>query len=444
MMPRWSVYLIYNLLMPLVLLVSLPGYLVRMLRRGNYRHHFFQRFGLYKTWVREALARADRPVWIHAVSVGEVLIALKLIKELRRQQPGLDVVLSTTTSTGFTLANEHAKNTGEGAPLVVIYNPVDFFLNVRRVMRRIGPSALVLIEAEVWPNLVARAKRDGVPISLVNARLSDRSERRFKKVAALVRPVFSLLDHALVQDERDVERIASLGVRPECIECVGSVKFDPQGMEAPTGQINEFRDLLDKAFAGRLSKLKVFLAGSTHDGEEALLGEVYQRLREDYPDLFYIVVPRHFERAPAVVKELEQLGLHPLLRSDLAGSEVSEQVDCLIVNSTGELKAWYFLADVVAIGKSFLSTGGQNPVEAVLAGKPVLFGPHMENFRALVELLESAGATRQVSEAGELRSAILEVLEKPELAETMAVRGKAVLAQHEGATRRTAAILLKK
>ena len=433
-MPRWSVYLVYNLLMPVVLLVSLPGYLMRMLRRGNYRHHFFERFGIYKTWKREALKATDRPMWIHAVSVGEVLIALKLIREMREREPGLDVVLSTTTSTGFTLANEQSGKAGDGAAVVVIYNPVDFRSNVKRVMRRIDPRMLVLVEAEVWPNLVARAKKTGVTISLVNARLSDRSERRYRKVAGLVRPVFSLLDHALVQDDRDVDRIAMLGVRRECIEVVGSVKFDPQGMAPPEEQIASFRKLLADSFGDRLDGKKIILAGSTHDGEEAMIGRVVKELDLD---LFYIAVPRHFERAPAVVAQMQEVGLKPARRSQLDGA-VAEEVDCLIVDSTGELNAWYYLADMVVIGKSFLSTGGQNPVEAVLAGKPVLYGPHMENFRALVEMLEAAEGARRVADADDLGAAIVGLLGDPE----MAVRGRKALDQHEGATSRTAEILL--
>jgi len=440
-MSRWFVYLIYNLLIPVVLLVSLPGYVLRMLRRGNYRHHFFQRFGFYKTWVREALEKTNRPMWIHAVSVGEVMIAFKLIQEMRRQQPGLDVVLSTTTSTGFTLANEKAKDAGEGAAVVVIYNPVDFRLNVKRVMRRIDPRMLVLVEAEVWPNLVARAKKTGVTVSLINARLSDRSERRYRKVAGLVRPVFGLLDRALVQDEGDIERIASLGVPRENIKCVGSVKFDPQGIAAPQDQIGEFGKLLSDSFGGRLEGHKILLAGSTHDGEEALLGGVYRQVREADSKVFYIVVPRHFERAAAVKAQLESDGLKPVLRSEL-GVPVGEGIDCVIVDTTGELRAWYYLADIVVIGKSFLSIGGQNPVEAVLAGKPVMFGPHMENFRVLVESLLAAEGARRVAEISDLGGAILEILESPEIGGQMVSNGRAVLALHEGATRRTAQELL--
>ena len=441
-MPRWSVYLIYNVLLPVVLLVSLPGYLLRMIRRGNYRRNFGQRFGFYRPEVADALEAAERPCWIHAVSVGEVLIALKLIREMRRQQPGLDVVLSTTTSTGYALANDKAADAGEGKPLTVIYNPVDFCSVVRRVMRRLDPRMLVLVEAEVWPNLVARAKKTGIPVSLVNARLSDRSERRFRKISALVQPVFRQLDRALVQDERDVERVAMLGVLRDRIECVGSVKFDPEGSREPTEQIAEFRELLEQSFAGRLGDRQILLGGSTHDGEEALIGEVYRNVREVREELFYIVVPRHFERAAAVKSKLEEDGLRPVLRSELGAGDVGEEIDCIIVDSTGELSAWYFLADVVVIGKSFLSTGGQNPVEAVLASKPVLLGPHMENFRALVESLVAERGARQVADAERLGEAILETLEQPESSSEMVANARNVLARHLGATARTAERLL--
>lgn len=441
-MSRWSVYLIYNLLMPLVLLVSLPGYVMRMLRRGNYRSHFLQRFGFYQAGVADRLDAVARPCWIHAVSVGEVLIAIKLVREMRRREPGLDVVLSTTTSTGFALANEKSAELGGGRALVVIYNPVDFRSIVRRVMRRLKPRMLVLVEAEVWPNLVARAKRDGVPVTLVNARLSDRSERRFRKVAALVRPVFAQLDRALVQDERDIDRIAMLGVPRGRIECVGSVKFDPQGSTAPLDQIGQFQELLTQSFGGRLAGRKILLAGSTHDGEESLLGQAYISVRERHPALFYFAVPRHFERAAEVKAQLEADGLHPVLRSSLPDTAPGDEVDCLIIDTTGELGAWYYLADLVVIGKSFLSTGGQNPVEAVLAEKPVLFGPHMENFRALVEMFNRAGATRQVADLAELERALAELIERPQLGEAMVAKAKMVLALHEGATSRTVDILL--
>jgi 3-deoxy-D-manno-octulosonic-acid transferase len=440
-MSRWSVYLIYNLMMPVVLLVSLPGYVMRMLRRGNYRSHFMQRFGRYKPEVAAQLEATQSPCWIHAVSVGEVLIALKLVREMRRREPGLDVVLSTTTSTGFALANEKSGDAGDGAPLVVIYNPVDFRSIVRRVMQRVDPRLLVLVEAEVWPNLVARAKKNGVPISLVNARLSDRSERRYRKVTGLVRPVFSQLDRALVQDERDIDRIAMLGVPRERIRCVGSVKFDPQDGAEPTAQVADFKALLAESFGGRLEGRKILLGGSTHDGEEALLGNAYREVRERHPEIFYIVVPRHFERAAAVKAQLEADGLFPALRSEL-GTPVSDATDCVIVDTTGELRAWYYLADVVVIGKSFISTGGQNPVEALLAGKPVLFGPHMENFRALVESLNTAGGTRQVADIAELREVVLGLLDEPESGAEMVAQAREVLAQHDGATARTSEILL--
>jgi 3-deoxy-D-manno-octulosonic-acid transferase len=172
-----------------------------------------------------------------------------------------------------------------------------------------------------------------------------------------------------------------------------------------------------------------------------LLGNAYREVRERHPEIFYIVVPRHFERAAAVKAQLEADGLFPALRSEL-GTPVSDATDCVIVDTTGELRAWYYLADVVVIGKSFISTGGQNPVEALLAGKPVLFGPHMENFRALVESLNTAGGTRQVADIAELREVVLGLLDEPESGAEMVAKAREVLAQHDGATARTSEILL--
>ncbi len=428
-MKRALVLLLYNLLLPVALLAALPGHLLKMRRRGGYRKGFGERLGVYSRDKRCALAGLDRPLWIHAVSVGEVNIAAKLIVALREADPGVPIVLSTTTPTGQAIARR-------GGADVVIYHPLDLPPCARSALRKVKPRGLVLVEAEVWPNLVSMARRRGIPISLVNARLSPRSERRYRKFRAFAAPVFGLLDNVCVQELEDVARWEALGVPPERITHAGSIKFDAAGGGSPRPRA-EFRALLDKHLGGR--RATILLAGSTHAGEEALIGGMYLRLRERFPDLHYLVAPRHAERRGEILEELRAAGLNPALRSEGGGAG---EADCLVIDSTGELGAWYCEADLVVIGKSFLAEGGQNPVEPLFAGKPVFYGPHMENFAALVAMLDREGGAEGVEDIEGLEAKLSESLERPAQAEAMVGRAIGVLAAHDGAAARTAAVVL--
>jgi len=425
------VLLLYNLFFPFVLLFLLPGFIPRMIRRGKYRHKFGQRFGAYSDRVWRRIA-GKKWIWIHAVSVGEVLIAQKIARQMKSAAPALNVILSTTTSTGFALAASSAPDWME-----VIYNPLDFPSFVRRSLDLIRPSQLILVEAEVWPNLVSQAKKRGIRIALVNARLSPRSERRFRRFRFLTGPVFRLLDAVCVQEPEDVGRWQSLGLDRKKIRLAGSIKFDTA--VALDSREQEFRDLL--APLGVTPQTPVFLAGSTHPGEEAILGKIFLELRKTIPDLFFIVVPRHVERAPEILAALRSLGLTPLLRTTISPQTPPPQADCLLIDTTGELRHWYHLGTAIFVGKSLEAIGGQNPVEAIAAGKAVLFGPHMENFAAVVRILLERQAAIQVRDAAELQRALARLLDDAALRERMAGNARAVLAPHEGATARTAALL---
>jgi len=415
----------YNLAFPFVLLVLLPGFLFRMLKRGKYRHKFGQRFAIYSPRVRQKLAPGGW-TWVHAVSVGEVLIALKLIGEMRRRDPTLRIVLSTTTSTGFFLADKERSDW-----LEPIYNPIDFLWVARHAVRIIRPARLILVEAEIWPNLTAEAQRFGARLILVNARLSPRSEARYRRVRPLVSGLFNQLDLLCVQDPIDAERWEALGVEKGKIQCPGSIKFDDQ--EGQQKQGRDFRPGLRAL--GVAEDAIILLAGSTHQGEEEILGAMVVRLRRDFPKLFPVIVPRHAERWREVREDLRQAGLTVALRQgDLA---TVENPEALLVNTTGELRDWYDCADVVFVGKSLTARGGQNPAEAIAAGKAVVVGPHMENFSNLVSQLVRARGLVQVADAEELEIALRELLAHPEEAAALAGRGRECLRFHRGATVRT-------
>lgn len=420
-----AVRLLYNAAFPFVLLGLLPGFLFRMLRRGKYRHKFGQRFAIYSPRVREKLSPGGW-TWIHAVSVGEVLIAQKFIRELKRREPELRVVLSTTTSTGFALAN-----TEKSDWLEPIYNPVDFLWSARAAVKLIRPRRLILVEAEIWPNLTAEAKKQGATLALVNARLSARSEARYRLVRFFVAPVFNQLDLLCVQEPADAGRWEALGVERKKILVTGSIKFDDAGDGALPRR--DFRPVLREL--GVPEDAPVLLAGSTHAGEEKILGEIVLRLRRDFPGVFYIVVPRHAERWRSVRDELAQLGLKVALRTD--GGELPAGADVLLVNTTGELRDWYDTATVVFVGKSLTAHGGQNPVEAVVAGKAVVVGPNMENFSSLVLQLVRGRGIVQVSDAAGLEAEVKSLLSDPARRSALAAEGVRCLEVHRGATART-------
>jgi 3-deoxy-D-manno-octulosonic-acid transferase len=374
---------------------------------------------------------------VHAVSVGEVGVAKKLITRLLKTHADLGIVLSTTTPTGHALAAELAAQ--HAGKVVAIFSPVDLPGVGRLMLERIQPTQLVLVEAEVWPNLTSAAEHLGIPVSLVNARLSPRSERRYRKFRRFVGPIFGMLKQILVQEEDDIARWESFGVERDRIHLTGSIKYDPQGATVPTAKINELHNVLTQT--GIASTQPILLAASTHAGEEIEFARVFQRLREKIRDLALLIVPRHVERRAEITAALKTIGLAPALRS-VFGSHVDSNAPVFVIDTTGELAAWQHLATLVVVGKSFLAEGGQNPAEAALAQKPVLFGPHMENFTPLVELLLKKGGAQQVANFDELTSACLAILQDPSKAAQMAQAGHQALKAHEGATQRSVERLL--
>ena len=419
---------IYNLLWPIGLLFFLPRYLVKMVRRGGYREKFGQRLGFYDAEVRARLAR-QTSTWLHAVSVGEVAIALKLARELRALKPELACVLTTTTTTGFSFARKNAP-----AWIEVMYMPLDFWPIMQRAFAVVRPRRIVLVEAEVWPNLVARARTQRIPVALVNARLSPRSEKRFRRFRSFVAPVFRRLDLICVPEPDDVERWSELGVERERIKAVGNIKSDPENVAIdkaqPQNVLREFG--IDP---GR----PIILGGSTHRGEEEILGNVFRDLRSKFRDLFLIVAPRHVERAREVQRALGDLGLNVALRSQPGSAK--RPIDCLVLDSTGELRSWYPVATVVFIGKSLIAHGGQNPVEPIVAGVPVLFGRNMENFASLAEQLLAKKGAVQVADAHALRDAVENLLQDGEARRRLVQNAEEVLSGHRGATARTAQLV---
>jgi 3-deoxy-D-manno-octulosonic-acid transferase len=422
---------VYNLFWPIGLLFFLPSYFVKMIRRGGYREKFGQRLGIYDAELRSRLAKW-KSTWLHAVSVGEVNVALKLANSLRALEPDLHCVLTTTTTTGFALANKNAPPWTD-----VVYTPLDYWPIMRRAFSVIRPTRIVLVEAEVWPNLVALAYERRIPTILVNARLSPRSERRFRRFRFFVAPTFRLLDLLCAQEPDDVDRWVAIGVARDRIRVVGSIKYDPDGREpTPKAQGSE----RPAGFSDADRQRPVLFGGSTHRGEEEILATIFLRLRQQFPSLRLFIAPRHVERLREIRAQLAALLIRVSLASEIAANRESD-ADCIVLDTTGELQRWYAIATIVFMGKSLTAHGGQNPVEPIMAGKPVVFGPHMENFATLAMALVSKKGGIQVHDVDSLERTIAGLLGDSEARQRLVQSAHEVLSRHEGATARTAALI---
>jgi 3-deoxy-D-manno-octulosonic-acid transferase len=373
---------------------------------------------------------------MHAVSVGEVNACLQLIGALEPRLPNVKIVVSTTTTTGMgELQRRLPTRIGR------IYYPIDRRRCVNRALATIRPSAILLVEAEIWPNFLWRAKARGIPLFLVNARLSDRSYRGYKLFGFLFKPLFASFAGVGAQNEADAARLRDVGCRPEAIQIVGSLKFDAAKLEE--------RRLLDvPAMLRQLGVppgARLLVGGSTHPGEESILAEKFLQLRVRFPDLFLVLVPRHFERSRDVGRELEARGIKFVYRNEIQSGTLMQpgQVDCLLVNTTGELKYFYEQATVIFVGKSLTAQGGQNPIEPGALGKAMVFGPNMQNFAEAVRSFLAQNGAVQVQDAAELGKTLDELLADTARREQLGRNALKVVRENAGALGRTVDMIVK-
>jgi 3-deoxy-D-manno-octulosonic-acid transferase len=323
-----------------------------------------------------------------------------------------------------------------------IYYPVDFPGAVRRALDTLRPRALILVEAELWPNLLWQALDRRLPLFLVNARFSERSFRNYRRCAFLFRPIFSKFRAAGCQEAGDAARLVELGFPADAVRLVGNLKFDAAQPDRRPGL--DVAALLRQI--GVNDDAKILVAGSTHAGEEAILAGMLPRLRRRCPELFLILVPRHFERAKEVGQELEARGVPFVYRSEIAAGppRASGRPDCLLVNSTGELRFFYERASVVFVGKSLTAAGGQNPIEPAALGKAIVFGPNMQNFTSVVRAFLAGQAAFQVRDAAELESTLAGLLADDARRAEAGARALRVVRENLGATDRTVQFIIER
>ena len=425
---------LYNILFIVFFVLSAPYYFWRMRRRGNWRAGFIQRFAKYDASLKQALTNRH-VIWLHAVSVGEVNLCTQLIRALEPRVPNLKIVVSTTTTTGMAELRRRLPT-----HVSKIYYPVDRRKFVNRALATINPKAIVLVEAEIWPNFLWRAQRLGIPVFLANARLSDRSFPRYKKFKFLFRPLFASLAGVGCQNDEDAVRLRAVGCRPEVVSVVGNLKFD-------AAKLTEQRSLDVPAMLQQLGvppDAQILVAGSTHDGEEMILAEMTKRLRAKFPKLFLILVPRHFERCREIGQKLRARGVKFFWRSEFSAKTNcgDRELECLLVNTTGELRFFYEQAAVVFVGKSLTAVGGQNPIEPGALGKAMVFGPNMQNFADVTRNFLAQNAAVQVGDPEGLETAIAGLLADENRRAELGRNALKVVAQNLGALDRTTDMIL--
>ncbi|UWZ84983.1 3-deoxy-D-manno-octulosonic acid transferase [Occallatibacter riparius] len=413
---------VYNVALVVGLVVSAPWWLWRMATTHKYREGLAERLGRVP---ERLLSDPDtRPViWIHAVSVGEVLAVSRLIGELDHALPEHRILLSTTTRTGQELARQRI-----GAHRV-FYAPLDLPWATRAYLNALGPELLVLAETEFWPNLLAGCFRRRIPVAVVNARISDRSWPRYRALRALWRPLLSRLSAVLAQSELDAERLRALGCLPDRVSVAGNLKFD----------IRAAQEADATRLLRRLAPDAVFVvAGSTLEGEESAVIAAHRSVLPQYPSLITVLAPRHPERFDYVAAVLAASGVPSVRRSSWLGNEAPSLLSrgqIVLLDSIGELASVYSLASVAFVGGSLVPAGGHNPLEPAQFGVPIVMGPHYANFRSITEDLRAHDALR-IAHKENLWPTFDELLGDRELAQAIGQRAREVFEQQAGATAR--------
>lgn len=425
----------YNLVFTFFFLLSVPYYFWKMRRRGNWKAGFAERFGRYDAKLKTAITNRH-VLWMHAVSVGEVNIATQLIRAIETRFPNLKIVVSTTTSTGMGELRKKLPS-----HIYKIYYPIDRRKYVSRAMRVLNPEAIVLVEAEIWPNFLWSARSRKIPTFLVNARLSPRSFRGYRRFGFLFRPIFRSFAGVGVQNEEDRKRLIQLGARPEAVRIVGNLKFDGAILgERPAVNIPL---LLQKL--GVQESDPIIIGGSTHAGEEAILARIATKLRAEFPNLFLIVVPRHFERGKEAGSDIEREGIPVTYRTEISADTNLPRgtARCLLVNTTGELRYFYPVASAIFIGKSLVGGGGQNPIEPAALAKPIVFGPNMQNFQSITDAFLRNHAAIQVQSEAELENAFRLLLRDENQRTQLGKNALRVVQENKGSIERTVDMIVE-
>jgi 3-deoxy-D-manno-octulosonic-acid transferase len=372
----------------------------------------------------------ERGIWIHALSVGEVTSAIPFVRALRREYPQEDIIFTVTTRQGMEIAR---REIGDEVRLLLPM-PLDFWWSLGKLIQCIKPALFILVETDIWPGLISLLKKKGIKTVLINGRISPRTLRSYNKCRFFIRRLFNSFGLCLMQTDLDRKRILSIGVAPENVKTAGNIKFDSDWLPMGDKERHEWLEALHLE-----PENIVWVAGSTHEGEEKIILEVYKRLRLISPSLLLIMAPRNIERADSIMVLCSGMGFKSLLKTDLTKDGAS--YDVLILNTIGELGRIYGIGKVSFVGGSLVAQGGHNPLEPASFGHPVLFGPHMEDFVLMTQLLVESGGGQEVSDSDDLFKAVKKILMDPALCDDMGRKAAAYVETNKGALKRVVAHL---
>ncbi|MGB4498853.1 MAG: lipid IV(A) 3-deoxy-D-manno-octulosonic acid transferase [Methylococcaceae bacterium] len=388
----------------------------RSLKNPAYRQRIFERFGIYSQSYQQNV------IWFHAVSVGESEALFPLIHLIQTRQPTISILITTTTPTGSARVQ-----TVFGDSVQHVYLPYDLPDVVARFLKTFKPKIAVIVETEIWANLFHACEKNQISLYLINARLSEKSVRGYQKIPALVLPALNAITKIATQTEMDKNRFIEIGAKPENVENLGNIKFDVTVTDEVLSQGHALKNQL---FKNRF----IFLAASTHDGEEILLIEAYKNLKKQIPELLLAIAPRHPERFAIVENLAKNVNLQIITRTS---NQICEnETDVFLIDTLGELKLFYATADITFVGGSFVPVGGHNVLEPAAVGVPVLFGLEMKNFALISTKILAANAAIQCENVTDLETKIVELYNQPELRNTLISNAKNFVAQNQGATER--------
>ncbi|MBU4346398.1 MAG: 3-deoxy-D-manno-octulosonic acid transferase [Candidatus Omnitrophica bacterium] len=405
-------FIVYDLIYLILAVIYLPVFLFKKkIHRG-----FQMRLGILPPDLG-----LDRPIWLHAVSVGEVMAIRGLLEKLRVIYPNRKFVISTVTPTGNKVARDMAEDNG-----FITYLPLDLSFIVRRVIDRINPSIFIIAETELWLNTIAYLHRKKIPVIVVNGRISDRSFGGYRRIKFLFKSLLNKIDLFCVQTDSDAQRLISLGVLEDKIRITGNMKFDN------ADYTDKYNALLKLGGEGKL-----WVAGSTHAGEEEIILSVYKKLLSAFSDLRLLIAPRHPERVGQVEKLIIQYNFQPIRVSQLHLTPNTDNLKPIfILDTIGQLLSFYALSDIVFVGGSLVKKGGHNILEPAGIGKPILFGPYMFNFRDIADLFLRAKAAMLVRNQQDLEAGIRYLLNNPARMVELSQQAKELILQNQGATNR--------
>jgi len=413
-------WILYDFIFLIAALVYLPVYLFRR----KFHPGFQMRFG-----VLPRSLELNKPIWIHAVSVGEAMAVKNLVGELRAAYPGKRFFISTVTPTGNKIAKGIAKDTD-----FVSYLPLDLSFIVRRVVNKVKPSLLIIMETEIWPNLISYLHQENIPVVLVNGRISDRSFKGYLGIKFLLKPILNKINLFCVQTKSDAERLFRLGVSEDRIRVTGNMKFDNTVFSDKkiSDSADKYRGLLEMK-----PEDKLWVCGSTHPQEEEIILDVYRRLLKDFPQLKLLIAPRHPQRAGEIEKAASKSGFRSVFVSILPGKSCNCISKCVfILDVIGELVYFYNIANIVFVGGSLIKKGGHNILEPASLGKPVITGPYMFNFRDIAGLFLENKACVIAHNREELLEKMKDLLKNADKSIQISQRAKTIILQNQGATAR--------